>query len=675
MKKLLNRLTLFSIVIVLLLCSFLATNKKVFADSYQHSTFDESKYWYMGKNHLNLSGIREEVNAMTPLLSKYANELEKNPIRIAVIDTGYNEARDSSYPLYNSVYRNVNGIVGYNATSNDKKDITDDAGHGTKVINVIAMLLKQVKLDKYIKIIPLKAGVRSSGESGTFSLDNVVKAIKWAGEHNIEIVNMSLGTENLGWAESENKYISKEIDKYVTRTLFVSSAGNDGKKQPFYPANSHEAILSVMSYGKDGSLHKSNYGYFSVEAPGEGIASVNERNELTEINATSAATPIVSFISSIVNLKLKLEKIDNKHADTQVAASAIKKAIISNSDDRKISLVGGEDLLLKRLNSVKAIRGAKNYISKPTMLRIELAKNTKGAEIVKNKVERRALVSSQTKENLRYAELSNVLFDAVVLPQQTPQVLSKIRWYYEINGEWVRQAEIGNIKLHPIRLDVKAIKAVLEYDGEILEDVVDTEVIAVQPDWSTVDYILEKKGSKLRNIRKTGYHIGERINLYIKGFEGVSIDDIEWLVDGKKVETVSANQITISPQKSKTILVELKYKNKVIANFKIKVYNSRIPIWSICLILIVLVSLISGGSVLIYFYIKKRKEAQVKSDELGKDEISTKDTTKESVVIKNKNELENIDNSTEDENIEEEKTENISLNEEVNNEDKETPII
>ena len=652
MKKQLSRVTLFLIVVSLIISCFFAVNKKAYANEgkYVPSTFDESKYWYMGKDHLNLDGIRNEVEKLKTLLDKHKDELERNPIQIGVIDTGYNESTSASHPLWNSVYRTASGIVGFNATAKDnaseteKKNITDEVDHGTKVINVISLLLHRVGLSKYIKVVPIKAGTKDPEKvgSGVFDLASVIRAINWAGKRELDIVNMSFGTSDKRWLTDDNQSFSREIEKYTNRTLFVSSAGNEGQRQPFYPANSHEDIMSVMSYREDGALFKSNYGYFSLMAPGDGIRSVNQENDIWDINATSAATPIASFVSSIVCLKLKLQKLEAKQVNTMVDPEAIKNTVVGNADEKKFS-ISGREFKFNKINAIKAIQNAQDTLGRPQSLKIELDKSVKGAEIVRNKVDRRTLVSSEgKKENLKYEELHSVIFRAVVSPQQPPSVLKNIRWYYEIDKEdnWVPQLEVGETKFHENKINIKAVKAVLEYEGQTFESIVETSITALTPNWEKFGgKVQEKKNGKLKKFSKAGYYIGERVEMYASGFEGVDPEKVKWLVDGKELNKTEAERVAFVTKKVKKHDIELRYidprtgTEKVIDSFSIKVYNSVIPHWAIFIILLINLSAAGGVGFLIYILLTKRKAnvatstSDAKEDNLEEETLQSEGTT------------------------------------------------
>ena len=114
------------------------------------------------------------------------DELKKNPIIIACIDTGINASNTGGHSLFDNVLtRDSNGnLLGWNSYTavydgpSALMNVTDeDSLHGTKVAGVMAMLIKELGLQDCIKIYPIKANTPGND---TFKLECVINAIERA---------------------------------------------------------------------------------------------------------------------------------------------------------------------------------------------------------------------------------------------------------------------------------------------------------------------------------------------------------------------------------------------------------------------------------------------------------------------------------------------------------------
>ena len=88
MKKLINRFVILILCFVVIAIAVALNPQRAFAEEYKSNEFDESKYWYMNENHLNIDGLRRELEKLKEHVEKNKEKLIKSPIKIAVIDTG-----------------------------------------------------------------------------------------------------------------------------------------------------------------------------------------------------------------------------------------------------------------------------------------------------------------------------------------------------------------------------------------------------------------------------------------------------------------------------------------------------------------------------------------------------------------------------------------------------------
>ena len=162
----------------------------------------------------------------------------------------------------------------------DKSDGTDDNGHGTKVIKAIfeqnpnANVISIKALDKY-----------GFGDAGS-----IVRAINYAMEKEVDIINISFTARNTEENQAVNEALSEAIKKGIT---VVASAGNNGQNADNYiPANlegvivvvacdEHGKLLPTSNYGKTVDIAVNTTSTSLAAAQVSGWLSQNDINELT----------------------------------------------------------------------------------------------------------------------------------------------------------------------------------------------------------------------------------------------------------------------------------------------------------------------------------------------------------------------------------------------------------
>lgn len=296
-------------------------------DGYIENVKDKNLDWQNGEDELNLEYVKTRVKSWLSDPQYDFSVLENNPIVIAVVDTGinfdheiftgrYDENGVAAYDKigrYDVFLRDDNGDIITVNTANGKNAYDDHPDrHGTHVAGIIAALIHELDLEKYIKILPIKA---SKGKS--FSMSGVENGIAFAIENGADVVNLSLCEDKVGTETSEfNKMIT---DEYAQKAVFVAAAGNGGKSSSakdiwgnfytYYPAASKN-VIGVMNYttenGKKKIAPTSNYGSaYDICAPGEYIYSADGKtaDSYKFMKGTSMATPFISFASALAILK------------------------------------------------------------------------------------------------------------------------------------------------------------------------------------------------------------------------------------------------------------------------------------------------------------------------------------------------------------------------------------
>lgn len=257
--------------------------------------------------------------------------IQKKPITVAVIDTGAD--------LNHEDLRGRIAEGGYNFIL-DNGDTYDLNGHGTSVSGTIAAVTNNgkgiagVAGNLEIKILPLQ----TADAGGNSYSSDVIRAIEYATEKNVDIINLSFGSQKP--SQTENDVIQKAIDKGI---IVVAAGGNNKNGVYMYPA-SYDNVISVGSISQDG-----NISYFSnvndkidIFAPGMKIYTTSKNNSYVYESGTSFSAPIVS---GVVAALLALDPLLN--------LQNIKNLFNTSSD--KIEFIDGVQTSYNSLNFYKAV--------------------------------------------------------------------------------------------------------------------------------------------------------------------------------------------------------------------------------------------------------------------------------------------------------------------------------
>ena len=213
---------------------------------------------------------------------------DKGEITVAVIDSGIDKNHEE---LVGKV------LPGYNFVQ-DNTDVTDVSGHGTAVAGVIAANYNNEKGisgvvgDLNVKILPL----RTSDTYGISYLENIIRAIDYAMSEEVDVINLSLGTQE--YSAILNDVIQQAVDQGI---VVVASAGNSGEKEYMYPA-SYSQVISVGSISKNGKVSSfSTYNNkVDVVASGESIISTLPYQNYGIFDGTSFSAPLVSGMAATI---------------------------------------------------------------------------------------------------------------------------------------------------------------------------------------------------------------------------------------------------------------------------------------------------------------------------------------------------------------------------------------
>jgi thermitase len=286
-------------------------------------------------------GIDPDKHLASINLKESWTHFKKNKdVVVAVIDTGIQA--DHAF-LINNIYvpTGKSSVSNYGVDFSGEKVTNtpmDQHGHGTHVAGIVKSIFPDVK------ILALK--YYNPKASGQANLDATIKALKFAVDQNVDVINYSGGGPE---ASVDELRVLKEAEK--KGILVIAAAGNersniDDKRHAYYPAS--YGLSNIITVGAhDDNLNiipSSNYGKNSVDiaAPGHRIRSSIPGNGAGYMTGTSQATAFVSGVAALIKAKYPDMKFDQ-----------VKNIILSSS--LKVKTFEGKILGSGKLDASRAI--------------------------------------------------------------------------------------------------------------------------------------------------------------------------------------------------------------------------------------------------------------------------------------------------------------------------------
>jgi len=234
-------------------------------------------------NERATSMLDEELWSLSMVGAYYAQRKSQGKgVKVGIIDTGvdYNHKELKS---------NFSSNKGYDFVR-DNKEPYDFHGHGTHVAGTVAGNTTGVGPKASL------FSLRVLDEYGCGSEFDVIKAIDYAIENKMDIINMSLGSE---YASDALEEICNKASKSL---ILVAAAGNDGRFGACYPAAFGESVISVAAIdsNKEHAHFSNTHPTVDVSAPGVGIKSCAPGDRYAEFSGTSMATPHVTGSLSLL---------------------------------------------------------------------------------------------------------------------------------------------------------------------------------------------------------------------------------------------------------------------------------------------------------------------------------------------------------------------------------------
>lgn len=216
-------------------------------------------------------------------------------VTVGVVDSGV----DPNNPWFSD------GIIrsdSVDLATPDAGALTDASGHGTHVCGIVAdMTPSQVKI--------LSVDI-FDGKTSTLTL--VMTGVQYCIEHNVDVINLSLGME----ADAEDNPLEPILERAKAQGIVVACAsGNDHARGARYPANSQYTVcVNGIDIDKN-YYHFGNYGdEVDFCAPADDVYSADiatgQKKHETKKTGTSMASPHIAAAFAYLKLAYPSYSVD-----------------------------------------------------------------------------------------------------------------------------------------------------------------------------------------------------------------------------------------------------------------------------------------------------------------------------------------------------------------------------
>lgn len=214
-------------------------------------------------------------------------------VKIAILDTGVDYEHED-------LKENIKECRDF---TNSVKGPLDTNGHGTHVAGIIAATENK----KGIVGVAPKAELyiaKVLKQNGGGSYKGIAKAIEWAIEKEVDIINMSFGA-----SKEPPESFHKVIKKAHSHNIVMLGASGNENQEVSYPA-AFDEVLGVGAINRQ--FNKADFSNFGIQnaivAPGVDILSTYKDGKFARISGTSMATPIIAGSIALYLSALKKEK-------------------------------------------------------------------------------------------------------------------------------------------------------------------------------------------------------------------------------------------------------------------------------------------------------------------------------------------------------------------------------
>lgn len=216
-----------------------------------------------------------------------ARPLSRPPVRIGILDSGV----DLNHPALKGVLG-----AGVNLLKPGEPPM-DENGHGTHVAGIIASAAGvwwSVWPAPCVVLHPVKIFDRT----GVGRIGDIIQGLMWCGDHGMDVVNLSFGTDL-----KTSRALEQAITELERRpVLMVGAAGNDGRRGGVdFPGRYSEVLAVAASTRSDRLAPFSSTGpEVDLIAPGSGVISLAPRDGFVRMSGTSMAAPHVTAAAALL---------------------------------------------------------------------------------------------------------------------------------------------------------------------------------------------------------------------------------------------------------------------------------------------------------------------------------------------------------------------------------------
>ena len=575
MTKLKSKIALIIVfAMVVTLFSMMGVSGVAYANAY--GDVDTNNNWYYNSANLYIDGAKSVIQGWD-LANK--PELKANPVVIAVVDTGCTLVHE----VFNGVLlENSEGVVAYNAydKSNNVEDNSSDK-HGTSMMGTMAMIIKDLGLQDYIKLVPVKASYTKSSTSGkstshteSFPLSATVEAINYSAQTlHADIINFSYGIaasqvdtkpeSTTNWIKDEK--LLEAIASATPKSVLIAAAGNNGanSSDDAYYIAAHEGVIGVMGYGVDmKKVDTSNFGnHYQIYAPGIEIATTSGTSGYkANGKGTSYASAITSVCAAVFELRTKVE-------GTSLSSLNVTRVINQYSPNYISYTYTGEgeepiQYMQRRLDLEKLL-----LVDYSTI--ISQYEEPTGIAITQTGTQFKDVTDPDTGKDIKLATI-NIHEDGLVMLGAYLKPKDNIDSTLENNITWL----IGDAS--GARKTIDSGKELLYHitQKDVLESMEQTARIQIIAQYGTfedvwyVDFQFDayNNNSSVKIVPGKGINkdnvafLNKEITINIEGMEYVNKNvGIMWYINGEEYATTKEASLTFTPPESGTYTISARY--------------------------------------------------------------------------------------------------------------------
>ena len=262
------------------------------------------------------------------------NQYRGEGVKVAVIDSGI----DTHYELATKDWMDFSDKTeGYKPT--------DNTGHGTEVAGVIGARINGTGMVGIASKAQLYS-VKVLDKENQTTISTVIKAIEWCIENDMDIINMSFGTDHY------SKVLEEEIEKAHNKGIVMVSAAGNNTKEIQYPA-AYDHVISVGSINE--KMEVSDFSpkeQTDLVAPGEKVQSTGYVGSHTISSGTSLAAAHVTGVAAAI-----------KSANPQMEGEKLQQVLLTSAT----RLTDGSKLV----NYEAALSGMDGEVQKESVAKVK----------------------------------------------------------------------------------------------------------------------------------------------------------------------------------------------------------------------------------------------------------------------------------------------------------------